>query len=133
VKSARSNVTIRGSHAASGNNDSLRHFGTSVGVLARSVSYVRRERHEPTVYATIHFDDRSIPPGHGQIEPGSGVGFTQKVEDISYIEYQIGERHYRMDEKLITKVARAGRRGVTSITLSECSPPNVPVSGNAKR
>jgi len=72
------------------------------------------------VYAVIHFDNGSIPPGHGNIEPGNGVSLPQRVEDIRYIEYQIGDRRCRMDGKLIAQAARAGERGVTSITLRDC-------------
>jgi hypothetical protein len=72
------------------------------------------------VYAIIHFDNQSIPSGHGEIEPGNGVSLLQKAEDISYIEYQIGERRCRMDKKVIAQAARAGERGVTSITLRDC-------------
>ena len=79
---------------------------------------------DQAIDVTIHFEDRSLPPGHGNIEPGNGVSLTQRVEDISYIEYQIGERRCRMDEKAISKRARTGDRGMTIIALSECPRPN---------
>jgi hypothetical protein len=72
------------------------------------------------VYAVIHFDNDSIPSGHGEIEPGNDVSMVQRVGDISYIDYQIGERRCRMDRKLIAQAAQAGARGVTSITLRDC-------------
>jgi hypothetical protein len=77
-----------------------------------------------TIYATIQFDDHAIPPGRGNIEPGNGVSLTQTIEDISYIEYQIGDRRCRLDEKLIAKIARADGRGVKSVTLTNCAQPN---------
>ena len=74
-----------------------------------------------TIYAIIHFDDRSIPPAHGNIEPGSGVYLTEKAEAISYIEYRIGERRCRMDKNLIAEVSRTSQAGLTSISLSDCN------------
>lgn len=73
------------------------------------------------VYAVIHFDNQSTPPGHGYIEPGNGVRLPQTVEDISYIEYQLGDHRCRMDEKRIAAAAHVRERGVTSITLRDCT------------
>jgi len=73
------------------------------------------------VYVVIHFDDQMMPPGHGNIEPGNGVNLPQKVEDISYIDYQIGNRRCRMDEKRIAEAAHLKERGVTRITLHDCN------------
>lgn len=50
-----------------------------------------------------------------------GVNLPQKVEDISSIEYQIGNRRCRMDEKRIAAVAQVGARGMTSIILRDCN------------
>jgi hypothetical protein len=72
------------------------------------------------VYAVIHFRDQS-PPGSGSIEPGNGVNMPQRVEDISYIDYQVGKRACRMDKKQIAEAARTGQLGVTKITLRDCS------------
>ena len=77
-----------------------------------------------TIYAIIHFDDGSIPPAHGKIEPGSGVDLTEKVEAISYIDYRIGERRCRMDKNLIAEVARTSKAGLTSISLTDCAQPD---------
>jgi hypothetical protein len=73
------------------------------------------------IYAVIHFANDSIPLGHGELEPRNEVRLRQRVEDISYIEYQIGDRRCRMDRNLIVQATRPMERGVTSITLRDCS------------
>lgn len=72
------------------------------------------------IYAVIHFEDNAVPPGHGYIEAGNGVSLPQKVGDISYIEYQVGETRCRMDRDAVAKAARSGARGVVNVTLSGC-------------
>jgi hypothetical protein len=79
-----------------------------------------------TVYVTVYFEDRSTPAGHGNIEPGNGVDLTQKIDEISYIDYQTGKLHCRLDKSQIAKIARVGDRGVTSITLGECGGASTP-------
>lgn len=76
------------------------------------------------VYAVIHFNDASIPPGHGYIEPGNGVNLTQKIDDIRYIEYRFPHHQCRMDASSITKAAKTGPEGVTKITLQGCASSN---------
>lgn len=72
------------------------------------------------IYVVIHFDDQLTPIGHGYVEPGNGVNLPQMVENISYIEYTIGNRRCRLDKKLIAQAARTRVSGVTSIILRDC-------------
>lgn len=72
-------------------------------------------------YVVIHFNDAAKPEGHGFIEPGNGVSLTESPKDISYIEYRIGNDHCRIDQKQIASIAKAGPRGVSSVTLGGCN------------
>lgn len=73
-----------------------------------------------SIHVVIQFDDQSLPPGHGPVEPGNHVNLTQRIESISYIEYRIGNHRCRVDKEGIAEAASAHERGVTNVMLRDC-------------
>lgn len=77
-----------------------------------------------SIQVVIHFVDQLPSPARGRLAPGSRWNLTENVDDIAYIEYQIGGHSCRMDTQDIAESARASKRRMTIVTLRDCSAPS---------
>jgi len=75
------------------------------------------------IYVVIHFDDKAIAPGHGDLEPGNAVSMPQRMDTISDIEYRVGDRRCRIDKAMIAKGVHPDAQGLPTITLRDCGTP----------
>ena len=87
------------------------------------------------IHVVIQF--RDPPTGYGDIDVDNGIDLTQKIEDIHYIDYQIGKQNCHIDKDAISEIARLDpdsqfHKERMVISLQDCSKTPQPEAAFAK-